>query len=467
LAGNDLASYQIHAGYHLYSKAGIDAANVGNHEFDLGLDLLAHAIRTDASFPVLAANLRPTPQLEGLCYPAAIFIVKGVRVGVIGLTTPAHNRSRRGSKYELVDPIPVMKRLLPIVRSLSDVVILLSHLGQSLKSTAAPVNIAGDVELAQNLPYGSLNLIIGGHTHDTLNENGLDFNNVVNGIPITQAGSNGRFVGEVDVVLRNGPILAHLGLNNTSELAGDAFFENTHVRPLLERIRPHLEKRLGSVVENSEQLTNDCCDEAAYKESAWHNFVSDGLVARARAHGFEVDLAVLDASALQGGLEPGKEFTYGDWLRIMPYTDTLVLFTLSGSELYNLIQDNSRRVDISGEPHIERGFLHFSKEIRYRIQINPRRSKIQAVDIQVAGVPIERAMNRIYQIACTSYFRGPARHWEAQTNPGIPLMIFHPKNAHGVDTGLFVRDLILEHIRQHNGITQQGGAVQDGRVIRF
>ncbi|MDR3577670.1 MAG: bifunctional UDP-sugar hydrolase/5'-nucleotidase [Anaerolineaceae bacterium] len=467
LTGSDLQTYQTHAGYQLYSKAGIDAAIFGNHEFDLGLDLLAHAIRTDASFPLLCANLRPTPLLEGLYSPAAIFTVRGVRIGVIGLTTPAQKRGRRSPKYEVVDPIPVMKRLLPVVRSLSDVVIVLSHLGQSLKSATAPVHIAGDVELAQSLPFGSVNLIIGAHTHDPLNETGLDLNNLVNGIPIAQAGSNGRYLGEVDIVLRKAPILAHLSLHHTQELPEDAAFEERYVRPLYDRIRPYLERRLGSVEENGALMTSVCCMDASYKESVWHNFICDGLVTRCRAQRLEVDFAMLEASAIQSGLELGQEFTIGDWLRIMPYADTLVLCTLTGSELYELIQDNARRIDISGEPHIERGFLHFSKEIRYRIQVNPLRSQIQAVDIQVGGEPIEKEMDRTYQVACTSFFRGLARHWENQKHNGLPLLIFHPENAQGIDTGWFVRDLIMDHIRQYNGITQQGGAVQDGRMVTF
>ncbi|MBI5348237.1 MAG: hypothetical protein HZB77_02795, partial [Chloroflexi bacterium] len=140
LAGKDSQSYQVHAGYHLYSKAGVAASVLGNHEFDLGLDLLAYAIRKDAAFPILSANIKPNKQLEKLCNLAAIFYLKGVRVGVIGLTTPAATlRSRQGSEFEIVDPIPVVKRLLPIVRSLSDVVIILSHLGLSLNSSSASV----------------------------------------------------------------------------------------------------------------------------------------------------------------------------------------------------------------------------------------------------------------------------------------------------------------------------------------
>ena len=129
LLSRDVNQYLVHAGYHAYSKAGIDASVLGNHEFDFGLDFLAHAIRRDAEFPVLSTNLKPTKQLAQVCDPAAIICLKGVRIGLIGLTTPtADLRSRPGSKFEIVDPIPVVKNLLPIIRPLSDIVIILSHL---------------------------------------------------------------------------------------------------------------------------------------------------------------------------------------------------------------------------------------------------------------------------------------------------------------------------------------------------
>ncbi len=466
LVGKDPQSYQVHAGYQLYSKAGIAASVLGNHEFDLGLDLLAHAIRKDAGFPILSANIKPNRQLENVCDPAAIFYLKGIRIGVIGLTTPAAAmRSRQGSEFEIVDPIPVVKRLLPIVRSLSDVVIILSHLGLSLSSSSASVAFAGDVELAQHLPFGSVDLIVGSHTHDLLNESGLDPQNVINGILITQAGCNGSYLGEVDIVLRDATTVANARLNETAELPLDISFDEKYVQPLLEQLRPQFEKRLGRV--DSQEITADGLYEVALGESALHNFVTDGLVARCRAHELAVDFGMVDASVISTGLQPDTDFTYGDWQSVMPYADTLVLFTLTGKELCEFIQDNARRVDILGEPHQERGFQHFSKQIHYRIQSNPTRSKIKAVDIKVKGIPIEQDMDRVYRVTCISFFRALSRNWEQQTIANMPLLVFDPKQAQGVDTGLFVGDLMLEHIQQYDGIPSAGGALQDGRLIVF
>ncbi|MBI5714487.1 MAG: 5'-nucleotidase C-terminal domain-containing protein, partial [Chloroflexi bacterium] len=331
---------------------------------------------------------------------------------------------------------------------------ILSHLGLSLNSSSASVACAGDVELAQSLPFGSVDLIIGSHTHDLLNERDLDPKNVVNGIPITQAGCNGSYVGEVDIVLRHVPTVSNVCLNETAELPLDISFDENYVQPLIEQLRPKFEKRLGRV--DSQEITSDGLYEVALGESALHNFVTDGLVARCRAHEMAVDFGMVDASVISSGIQPGKDFTYGDWLSVMPYSDTLILFTLTAKELCEFIQDNARRVDILGEPHQERGFQHFSKEIHYRIQSNLTR--------KVRDIPIEQDMDRIYHVACISFFRALARSWEQQN---MPLLVFDPKQAQGVDTGLFIRDLMLEHIQHYDGITKQGGALKDGRLIVF
>jgi 2',3'-cyclic-nucleotide 2'-phosphodiesterase/3'-nucleotidase len=65
---------------------GYDAMTVGNHEFDFGLEILAAAGEA-ADFPFLSANtlFDGKPLFE----PYTVFEVRGVRIGVLGLTTPA------------------------------------------------------------------------------------------------------------------------------------------------------------------------------------------------------------------------------------------------------------------------------------------------------------------------------------------------------------------------------------------
>ena len=102
--------------------------------------------------------------------PAALLVTKGIRVGIIGLTTPGAIRQQPDSNLQVVNPLRVIQNLLPAIRPLCDVLIILSHLGHSLAASTATMRDAGDVELARSIPKGSVHLIVGGHTHRILNE---------------------------------------------------------------------------------------------------------------------------------------------------------------------------------------------------------------------------------------------------------------------------------------------------------
>ena len=118
----------------------------------MDLTLLAHALRTDARFPMLSANLSGCRQLAGVVYPAAILVVKGLRIGIVGLTTRGQVKQPSSASLCMANPLQVAHNLIPALRPLCDVLIVLSHLGHSLADSTATVLDAGDVELAKSLP---------------------------------------------------------------------------------------------------------------------------------------------------------------------------------------------------------------------------------------------------------------------------------------------------------------------------
>ncbi|HWU89308.1 MAG TPA: metallophosphoesterase, partial [Kofleriaceae bacterium] len=126
------------------SLAGMDAAVIGNHEFDLGAKNLFDKIDNWASFPILAANYAwddPPPgavggdgrSLRDIIPPFAIFDVKGLRVAVIGMG----NTSTITSIYEggnslgfrpLADE-DALAGYVRLLRPMVDLVVVVSHLG--------------------------------------------------------------------------------------------------------------------------------------------------------------------------------------------------------------------------------------------------------------------------------------------------------------------------------------------------
>jgi 5'-nucleotidase/UDP-sugar diphosphatase len=460
LLGHDEASYRTHAAYRLYSAAGIDACAMGNHDLDLGVRRLAQSLLRDARFPLLTANLAGCSWLSGLYFPAAIFVVKGVRVAVIGLTTPAQIAPQPDSTLHFVHPVAVMENLLPAVKSVSDVVIVLSHLGYSLAATSASVLVAGDRELAAALPTGAVQVIIGGHTHHALNEQGLSPHNIVNGIPIVQAGKAGEFLGEVDITVgRRWAAVTNVQLLATARLPDDDDFTRQHIQPLLDQVQPIFDAPLGVVADDPDLSLDAVRNELAAHESALCNFITDALAARCRAHGDAVDFAVIDASCIASGLPPGQ-LTFGGWFAVTPFADTIQLCHITGAQLQHLLASNAQRIDRPDEAHTERGFLHFSREVRYRIVLGDSRATARAVDITVNGRPLAELQEQDFTVACTSFTHMLSSTWEHTAD--APLLNAHmlPK----ADTYRFVRNELIAYIRAHGGVTAASGARRDGRL---
>ncbi len=463
LIGNDPDSYIAHTGYRLYSAAGLDVGILGNHDLDMGNRLLAHAIRQEVRFPLLAANITGCQWLSELIYPAALLVVKGIRVGLIGLTTPAGIKPQLDTGFHIVNPIQVAHNLLPAMRPFCDVLIILSHLGYSLDTKSAAVSEAGDVELARSLPSGSVHLIIGGHTHTALNEQGLSAYNIINRIPIVQAGTLGRFIGEVDITVHHSTAVTNVRLIPTADLPVDKEFEQQEVQPLVELARPFLARSLGQVVDHPDLSTDTIRNTFATNESALVNFITDALVICSRANGHDVDLAILDAPNVRCGLPVGK-LTFGDWFNLMPFADTIRLCWITGHQLKALFNDNACRVDRPDEPHTERGFLHFSRQVRYIIELGQNRCQAKATDMTVDDISIDAQLERSFLIASSSFVRQVAITWEKYVTQSTNLPLIDLHTWPRLDTNLFLRDELITYIHKNGGITEQGGAKRDGRM---
>jgi len=89
LLGWNEQEFIVDPAYRILSAAGVDATVVGNHEVDRGYELLAKGARQDAAFPILSANIVGSRwATQDVIKPAAIGIVKGLRIGLIGLRLP-------------------------------------------------------------------------------------------------------------------------------------------------------------------------------------------------------------------------------------------------------------------------------------------------------------------------------------------------------------------------------------------
>lgn len=453
----------VHPSYQLYSELGVDAAGLGNHDLDRGLSFLAEAIGNNAHFPILAANLKGCQEILDICHPAAILLVKGIRIGLIGLVTRAETRLDP-AVCQIVDPIPVVNNLLPMMRPLCDVLIIISHLGYCLETSTVPMADAGDVELARSLPPGSVDLIVGAHSHSVLNLDGLCTENIVNGIPIVQTGANGEYLGQVDIAIRGkDATVTDACLLPIESLPVDQSFEKEHVLPFVSQARDLMDQLLGQVEDIPELSTKVVLQDFAKRELALANYVADVLVDRMNQRGQPIDLAMIDASALQCGL-PYGDLTFEDCFEVMPYADTIRIHQITGSQLKRLVADNALRLDRPGEPHVERGFLQFSRQLRYVIDLGKERLDARVFDIAVNGISLDEQMEQTFLVATSCFSRELAAPWEVEWSLDSGYMFINLHEYPYTDTDLLLRHELVAHIRAHGGVTRAGGAKCDGRL---
>lgn len=176
-----------------------DAATLGNHEFDFGLDNLARLLRK-ARFPVVCANydFSGTP-LEGLVKPYVVIEREGLKVGVFGLSPRLDGLVAKENYGGVVynDPVEAARKAVKALRSgeRCDVVVCLSHLGwaQAQPDIDDSTMIAGT---------RGIDLVLGGHSHSYFEK--LEHVRDADGrsVPVDQNGKHGVFVGKMEMSLK-------------------------------------------------------------------------------------------------------------------------------------------------------------------------------------------------------------------------------------------------------------------------
>jgi len=180
-----------------------DAMTVGNHDYNFGLKVQEKA-RSEAKFPWLSANTYKTATNQTNFQPYVVRNVAGVRVGILGLTTPGIPNWENGPNYvglEFHEPLTEAKKWVPILREREqvDLVVAAMHMGLEEDLASGETN-PGQVKaenqamaIAKQVP--GIDLIFMGHTHRNIPSL------IINGVLLTQANFWGRHLARADVYL--------------------------------------------------------------------------------------------------------------------------------------------------------------------------------------------------------------------------------------------------------------------------
>ncbi|MFD0988995.1 bifunctional metallophosphatase/5'-nucleotidase [Mariniflexile jejuense] len=183
--------------FKLMSKLKYDAATIGNHDFDNGIDGL-YAQLPHAQFQFICSNYDFSNTLMNThVKPYNIYKKDGIKIGVFGLGIELNGlvdpAMYKETKY--LDPVEISQEMTRILKTKEkcDLIICLSHLGYSYKTDPDKIS---DLKLAALTK--DIDLIIGGHTHTFLPKPTIVKNSEGKNMLVNQVGCYGINLGKID-----------------------------------------------------------------------------------------------------------------------------------------------------------------------------------------------------------------------------------------------------------------------------
>jgi 2',3'-cyclic-nucleotide 2'-phosphodiesterase/3'-nucleotidase len=186
---------------------GYDAATLGNHDFDFGLEALDRALKT-ARYPLVLANVsrldRGWPIKRHVILARTMVDEAGalhqLRIGITGATPPQVMRWARthlDGRLCVTDILSAVRREVAIMRAAGvDLVIVLAHTGLGHDDDPAEGENVGRL-LAR---LDGVDAVVAGHTHRVFPRPG-DPTGLIEGTPLVQPGFWGSHLGRIDLDL--------------------------------------------------------------------------------------------------------------------------------------------------------------------------------------------------------------------------------------------------------------------------
>ena len=309
------------------NRLGIDAAAIGNHEFDWSVDTLRTRIG-EAQYPFLSANITNTAGTArpDWATPWKLVTKNDVKIAVIGLTTtetPTATAPRNVQGLSFGDEAQAIKRYLPDARAGADFVIVVAHAGAACDSSTGGGNTAAAschgeiIDLARQLDSGSVDLIVAGHTH-------LRVNTVVHGIPIIEAQSSARAIGVVDFVRTGGRREVRTQL----------------VVPYADQVKP--DTGLTAALQRQQQAVRNVTERVVTRLRAPLKREGDEyglgrLIADAQRAAGRSDVAIMNNGGIRTDLPEGT-LTYGQAYQVQPFQNRLLRLTVKGDVLLDALE---------------------------------------------------------------------------------------------------------------------------------
>jgi len=306
----------------IMNTIGFKADAVGNHKFDVSLQETKENAKI-AHFPLLSANIidNKTQKIAEPFKPYIIIKHKGIKIGIIGLTTietvtKATQKNMVG--LTILPPEVVAQKYIDEVRGKgAKIVILLSHIGSAQ-------NLSGDIvgEITGVLTkVHDVDLAVTGHTHMLVAGN-------YRHIPVLQAGCYGQAVGEAQILYSKtaGKVKSvHVKYVRVKELPA---YNDEKVGKIANAVTSKIDTKYNEVLAiNKYELTNDMLGQSAAGE-----YFCD--VMRNTMH---TDIVFFNGGGVRAAVPAGK-VTYRTIEDVFPFSDNMVQLEMTGEEVREVLE---------------------------------------------------------------------------------------------------------------------------------
>lgn len=420
-----------------------DAMTVGNHEYNFGLAVFEKA-RGEAAFPWLSANTCRAGSDDPAFLPYLVRVVDGVRVGILGLTTPGIPSWENPGNYaglEFRDPVEAAARWVAVLRGKerADVVVVAMHMGlEADLRTGEPdsgvvPNENTAIAIAGRVP--GIDAILMGHTHREISA--LE----INGVLLAQAGRWGDRLARLDFYLDG-------AADGRWKIAARA----ARTIPVTERIEPDPEiVRLAQPYERETQdwlgrTIGSCGQELTATDSRLRDTAIIDLIQRVQLEAGQADVSMAASFNLEARVPQGA-VTVRQIAGLYVYENTLAVIEVTGAQLkealehsasYFLPYEPGKTAAQLIDPRAPGYNFDIAEGVSYDIDLaKPVGSRI--VGLRFQGAPLDPA--RKLRLATNNY----------RQNGGGGYTMF--KDAPVLSrSSMEIRDLIIDWVERHHEI---------------
>ncbi len=434
--------YKGAAARELYGMVGYDAVGLGNHEFDLGPEILWKNFIDGAAFAVLATNLDVSKDqwLAGKVQRYVIRQFGRQKVGILAaLPRELADLSAPGPDVVAHSPIASLRDAVSELEAMGiDKIIVISHLGYR-----------EDIVVAQQVR--GIDLIIGGHSATLLgradhyprvlgNIAGPYPTVVYNdGAPALVVHSHvwGRLLGQIHLTFDSG---GRVILWDGEPIVLDASIpEDPDLQAAVARLAEPLGEISDRVVGVAAVQLDGSRDSVRNRQAPLGDIIADAMVAAA---GPGVQVAIQNGGGIRASIDSGP-ITFGEVLAVLPFENYLVELDLDADLIRSTLEHAVSQVSI-GSPGDSGGAWAQVAGLRYLVDLDqPIGKRVSEIEIRQQDgtwLPLENLTT--VRVVTNSFVYAGGDGYRSLS-----------KGTNVVERHVTLANALLSYIEQHSPVT--------------